>query len=289
MKDAAPLHVCIMGHSGIGKSPLSNLFRVPGWDPFRVRKPRDKNDKAMSKEDFTALLVDGVLDLTKVGGKKLERGPLVYPTPPTEAKSTDGQFIRTTYEEQGLCVCAGWSFFKVRDAHQCLCHEDFTAKSSMRIEIFAPRLLTLLRERDKLTPAFELTAANILVVLLNPTMCRFADMGDQPSSELRLSCALSVMERARVSGKVPDLADALRRVSHLKEELAAWRAFVSDGIADTLECLEWSHFEYRYHADESAELDRAKESLFKAVWEHPTWNEREKTTWAGRLQLSCMI
>jgi hypothetical protein len=288
MNKPDPLYLCIMGHSGIGKSNLSDLFTVPGWDPFRVRKPRDKDDKAMSKEDFETLLVKGVLDQTNVGGKKYERGKLVFPETPPEENSDDGAFIQKIYMDKGLCICKNWSFFKVRDADQCIRHEDFKAKSSMRIEIFPPHLLTLRKEWKKLKPAIELTADNILVVLLNPTACSFENM-PEPSHELRMSCALSVMERARVKGEVPDLADALRRVGYLNEELVAWKAFISNVEINTLECLEWSHFEYRYHFDKLAELNRARMSLFNAIWKRSGWNDDEKTTWAGRLQLACMI
>ena len=32
--------VCLLGQSGIGKSPLSALFRGDGFEPLRVREPR---------------------------------------------------------------------------------------------------------------------------------------------------------------------------------------------------------------------------------------------------------
>jgi len=274
-----------MGHSGVGKSPLSKLFPVPGWDPFRVRRPRDENDKAMTKDDFTALLVKGVVE-TK--DKRWERGELVFPPAQEDENPTDGEVIRRVYEEHGLCVCTGWSFFKVRDANQCLCHKDFDPESSMRIEVFAPVLLNMIRERERLTAAFRLNLDNLLVILLNPTSLSFANM-QEPSHELRLATALAVTERCRVNGGVADLADALRRVEHLNTELAAWREFISNGVVPTVECLEWQHFEFRYHANEAAERDRARTSLFRAVWNHRTWTQEQKTNWSGRLQLSCMM
>jgi len=52
-----PLSVVILGHSGIGKSPLAHLFNVPGWEPFRVRKPRNAQDArvCMNEEDAKEL------------------------------------------------------------------------------------------------------------------------------------------------------------------------------------------------------------------------------------------
>jgi len=121
-----------MGHSGAGKTPLSDLFDAPGLDPFRIRPPRDENDKAMSKNDFHALLEHGHLD-----GEK--RGKLVYPSPGND-DADNGTMIRKKYDEHRMCICERWSFFKVRTADQCLRHTDFNPTTSMRIEVFAPVL-----------------------------------------------------------------------------------------------------------------------------------------------------
>ena len=280
-----PLHVCIMGHSGVGKSPLSKLFPLPGWDPFRVRKPRDENDKAMTEDDFAALLVKGQV---KIKDKTWERGELVFPSAPEGADPTDGEVIRLTYEKHRLCVCAGWSFFKVRDADQCLCHKDFDPDLSMRIEVFAPVLLTMVRERKRLPPVCRLNPDSLLVILLNPTSLPFERM-EEPLTELRLATALAVTERCRVKGEIPDLADAFRRAEHLQAELAAWRGFLNDPNVSTLECREWPHFEFRYHSSEAAERERARNSVFRALWDHPKWTKEQKVNWAGKLQLSCMM
>lgn len=265
-----PLHLCIMGHSGVGKSPLSDLFDVPGWDPYRIRPPRDENDKAMSKRDFDALMKD-----------TRQRGNLVY------SKDDKRATIHEKYQECGLCVCEHWSFFKVRTADQCLRHADFNPNSSMRIEIFAPVLWELIKHRTELRSAFKLDVKNLLVVILNPTSRSFSEM-DTPSPELRMATAMAVMERNRVSGKVPDLADALRRVEHLGTELDAWRSLINDNELPTLECLEWKHFEYRYDADATGERDRARSSLFKAFKCPKSWKGESPETWAGRLELSCL-
>ena len=230
-------------------------------------------------------MMNGVVE-TK--DKRWRRGNLVFPSAHEGGNPADGEVILHTYAEHGLCVCTAWSFFKVRNADQCLCHKDFDPKSSMRIEVFAPVLLTMVRERERVAPAFQLNPDNLLVILLNPTSLSFAKM-DEPSNELCLATALAVTERCRVNGEVPDLADALRRVEHLRTELAAWRGFLDDPNIPTLECLEWQHFEFRYHSNEAAERERARNSLFQAVWDHPTWTKEQKANWAGKLQLSCMM
>jgi hypothetical protein len=43
--------------------------------------------------------------------------------------------------------------------------------------------------------------------------------------------------RKRAKGQVADLADALKRVQHLKEELPAWKALLDMPGVATLECL----------------------------------------------------
>lgn len=285
MKTTEPLHVCIMGHSGIGKTPVSTLFRVPGWDPFRVRVPRDAKDKAMSKETYSTLLSTGRFE--PMGW---DRGELLYPNPHAGEDASDGAVIRKKLEDgaDGLCVCRNWSFFKVRDARQCLYHGDFDPQSSMRIEIFAPVLLTMVRNWQRLTSAFRLDPKNLLVIILNPTSQSFRDMST-PSPSLCMAAALAVTERARVRGDPVDLADALRRVEHLQSELAAWSGFLKDETINTVECLEWPHFEFRYHSDHGAELERARNTLFQAIAKQSKWTAQERNMWTGRMQSVCMV
>ena len=104
-----PLHLCIMGHSGVGKSPLSDLFDMRGWDPYRIRDARDAHDKVKSKQEYESL---------RVGAN---RGDVCYQS-----------------QQSSLSVCTKWSTFKVRDMEQCLDNTDFDPRSDMRIEVFAP-------------------------------------------------------------------------------------------------------------------------------------------------------
>jgi hypothetical protein len=54
--------ICILGHSGIGKSNLAALFKVAGWEPYRVRVPRDAEDAAVCKspDEFKKLREEAI-------------------------------------------------------------------------------------------------------------------------------------------------------------------------------------------------------------------------------------
>ncbi|MGH8527859.1 MAG: hypothetical protein ACREXY_27670, partial [Gammaproteobacteria bacterium] len=241
------LRLCIMGPSGVGKSPLSRLLNVQGWEPFRVRVPRNAEDAKVCKtpDEYAAL-------------EEAHR---------SEAPLYEGP----TGNPNKLRIYRSWSFFEVRGGHQCLEHTP-AAKDpavSLRVEIFAPVLLEILQNLANLREAFALTQENLLLLLLNPTSRQFRDMSI-PSEELRLATLVAVTERDRVTGKAVDLADALRRVEHLAAEVSAWSELCTRFPHNTVECLAWPHFEFRYtqlaqgpwHA--SAELDRARSTVLKA-------------------------
>lgn len=242
MKASLPPRVCIMGHSGAGKSPLAKLFKVDGWEPFRVRKPRNKEDAKVCKSPEEYAVLE-----TKYQNEK----PL-YESPPSSPNH--------------LRVYKDWSFFKVRGAKQCLPHTEAARdpEAALRIEIFGPVLLEMIKAGDVLRPAIALNLSNLFIILLNPTSVSFARM-ESPSPELRLATALAIMERKRSSGDMPNLADALRRAEHLDGELYAWREFISSFSGNTLECMRWAHFEYCYSNGEAQEQTKAKSSLFKAI------------------------
>lgn len=242
------LRICIMGHSGIGKSPLTKLFKIDGWEPFRVRVPRNAEDAKVCK--------------TPDEYKKLEEGH---------------RNLASLYESQGdnpnkLRVYDDWSFFEVRRANQCLEHTVAAKDKSipLRVEIFAPVLIEILKNSEALRSAFVLDKENVLILLLNPTSCSFRDM-QEPSEELRLATIFATTERARVAGKSVDLADSLRRVEHLNGELAAWREFCLLFPQNTIECCKWSHFEFRYTSPSEGawhaqtELVGARKSILNAV------------------------
>lgn len=234
------LRVCILGHSGVGKTHLASLFALEGWEPFRVRTPRSDIDAAVCKSpaQYEALLAD-----------QADRALVFEGGAPNELR---------VYED--------WSFFNVRDTQQGLEHTAAARdpSASLRIEIFAPVLAEMLEHQDVLDGrAFSLNRDDLVVLLLNPTARSVHDL-DEPSDELRLATLFAIRERAVVSDGDFNLADALRRVEHLDAELEAWKR-IAKFVPNTVECLRWEHFEYRYFGPRPSGLTQARDSVLAAA------------------------
>jgi len=234
------LRVCILGHSGVGKTHLAQLFALEGWEPFRVREPRNPTDAALCKTpaEYAAL---------KAG--RADVAPVYRGGPPNDLR---------VYED--------WSFFAVRNGAQCLEHTAAARdrSTSLRVEIFAPVLAELLEHHDEIDGrAFSLDPDDIVVLLLNPTARSIHEMVE-PTDELRLATLFAIRERATVDDGDFDLADALRRSEFLDVELDAWKK-VAKFVPHTVECLRWEHFEYRYLVKGPSELSRARESVLAAA------------------------
>lgn len=251
-----PFRVIILGHSGIGKSPLARLFKIPGWEPFRVRQPRDARDALVCKSEE---------DATALEDNEKGFGPPVY----------------QGGAPSNIRVYKRWSFFDVRGKKQCLEHTEAACRAdqSIRVEIFSPVLVELLQNRVAVSSAIPLDPSLLVIVLLNPTARSVRDMTG-PSVELCLATHAAIAERDRVLAKEVDLADNLRRVEHLQEELSSWRELLAV-CCNAVECIAWPHFEYRYslprrevsHAQ--AELRRARGTLLAAVREQLPQVENE--------------
>jgi hypothetical protein len=248
MSNQDALRICVMGHSGVGKSPLTRLFNVDGWEPFRVRVPRNAEDAKVCKT------------------------PDEYERLEASHRSLQPLYESPSGNPNRLRVYEGWSFFEVREAKQCLEHTAAAKNKSvpLRVEIFAPVLLEMLKNADSLDRAFALDTENLLLLLLNPTSRSFRDM-QEPSEELRLATLFATTERDRVIGKSADLADSLRRVEHLNDELAAWRELCRLFPKNAVECCRWPHFEFRYTSPvqepqyAQTELGKARQSVLDAV------------------------
>jgi hypothetical protein len=258
------LRICIIGHSGIGKSPLAKLFNVGGWEPKRVRTPRNEADKALC--------------ITKAEAETLQQ--------------QHGD-VKPLYQSQGnpgeLTVWHDWSRFLVRGKEQWLEHtlDAKNAEKALRIEIFGPVFVEMLSNLKRLGSAFALSRDDLMIILLNPTSDSFAKM-NEPSPALQLAVSVATGERSRVQTGAVDLGDSILRIGHLSGEhgeLAAWKALLSlklDGKAvNVVECKSWPHFEFRYLApsqginDQRVELLRARETLLKAVHEQcPSHEDR---------------
>jgi hypothetical protein len=242
------MRICIVGHAGIGKSPISRLFRIEGWEPFRVRKPRNEEDKKVCKTlaEYQVLL------------EGCQKDEALY-----EGSGTSDNALR---------VFTDWSFFKVRGDPQCLEHTA-AAKDpaiSIRVEIFAPVLVEMIENSAKISAAFHLALEDLVIIMLNPDSVSFAKM-TTPSVPLCLATHTAVSERNRVQGKPTDLPDMLKRIDYLTGELEAWVKLKNLVRKNTIECLRWPHFEYRYSspcsclANAQAELIRARATLVKAI------------------------
>lgn len=260
-----PLRVCIVGPSGIGKSCLSKLFKIEGWDPKRVRKPRTPEEKniCISDDEYEKLLGDS------------SKGQLLYESHPGSPNQ--------------LRVYENWSFFLVRRAKQCLEHTKAAkdANVPLRIEVFAPVLLEMLQSGPLLKNAFVLNPSDLLILLLNPTSISVGAM-HEPSVELKQATLVSITERYRVQGKTIDEADGLRRVDYLVEELEAWKGFAEFFPTNTLECLRWPHFEFCYGtpgntAQARDELLKARKTLLDAIASLQSLHVQDLSTRLGHI------
>ena len=241
------ISICILGHSGIGKSPLTKLFKVEGWEPFRVRKPRNDADAKVckTKEEYDKLI--------------------------KEHKNKSPLFKSSALSENDIKIYEDWSFFKVRNKPQCLEHTKLSKDRSvsLRIEIFAPVLLEIIQNLSKIKKAFYMDLKNLFFIFLNPTSIPFTKM-NAPITELKLSTHSAIFERYRTQGKVVDLSDILKRIQFLDEELIAWQKIMRMS-QKYIECMEWPHFEYRYSAnnltisDSKIELIQARYTIIKHI------------------------
>ncbi|MBP7049980.1 MAG: hypothetical protein KBE65_03100 [Phycisphaerae bacterium] len=244
------MRVCIVGHAGVGKSPISKLFKVDGWEPFRVRKPRSEEDKAVCKT------------------------PAEYETLLEERRNKKRVYTSCPTCSNDLKVFNDWSFFKVRGDPQCLQHTAAAKEreTSLRVEIFAPVLVEMIENRSKITRAFHLAPEDLVIIMLNPDSVSFEQMME-PSIPLCLATHTAVSERNRVQGKPADLSDMLKRIDYLTGELEAWGKLKKLVRKNTIECLRWTHFEYRYStpctclANAQTELIRARTTLLRAIHE----------------------
>lgn len=244
--------VCLLGHSGIGKSPLSALFRGDGFEPLRVRKPRGLGDSAISRSKFD--------DERK---ERSGRKPLL-------TDSAEGSWSIEVHEDV--------SFLKVRDTDQLLkhpteCPEDIP----MRVEVYAPILERFLQLHAKgnLPPSLAnwLAPHRMLIFVLNPTRTSFAQM-QTPTDELRIAVYGATTQRALLQGKTPNLPDTLERIRSLETELSAWRSILGNSAATAVECIAWPFFEYRYLEGDAGQkadiLCDARKALLDAIYDPAT-------------------
>jgi hypothetical protein len=238
-----PSHVCILGPSGIGKSPLASLFCLAGFDPLRVREPRDDEDRALCISEPDAFYL-----------YKRETGSAgAWPTP--------------TAPTDWFILGDHWLFIGVRGDRQCLrfAEDDGTAvlRSSRRVEVFAPRLLDILNDRDACQMRIDLGPDNVVILLLNPSAASYDEMASSPDEDLKQATFYAITKRMELQGKPVDIPDAQRRVRRLADELVAWVALKGLVGQSCIEYTAWQHFEFRYHQPDRS-LASARRELLSA-------------------------
>jgi len=160
----------LLGPSGIGKTPLSKLFKLESWHPYRVRAPRNEEDAktCLSPEEY----------------QRRER---------LHAQDTplyEGARRLRVYRERSLV--------EVRGTAQCLEHTPSIGDPSraVLIELFAPVFVELLRNRERISPVVRLDPNDLLVLLLNPTSVSCAEIRDVPEA-LSAVIRCGILERSR--------------------------------------------------------------------------------------------
>ena len=240
-QNGQPVHVCILGPSGVGKSPLAALFRLPGLDPLRVRKPRDEKDRlvCISEPDAIELFRSDLSDSS-----------VQWPTP----KAADDWFV----------LGERWLFFSVRGDKQCLRFKDDdnrqVLRSQKRIEIFARRLLDILVDNGSRS-ALGLCLDNLVLLLLNPSAKNYSNMGNSPDKDLRQSTFYAITKRTELQRKPVDVPDAQKRVRRIPEELAAWVQIKKTLGKSCVEFTSWQHFEFWYLQPDGSPADARRELL----------------------------
>ena len=222
-KETSPnetMHLCLLGPSGIGKSPLANLFKLEGFEPYRIRTPRDEKDKRVCMDE-------------------------------TEAEEIYNHEFNAhrpeEIEEDWLEVGNEYCFFSVRKDRQCLRFKidgKRVLNKPKRIEIFAPRLLDILKNKKGSGAAIGLNLHNILLIFLNPSTSRYSEM-NTPDNVLEQATFYAITKRTELQRKPVDLADAFKRIKRLSDELAAWKD-LQGAVPKYVECTKWKHYEFRY-------------------------------------------
>jgi len=220
--------IILIGHSGVGKSPLENIFKpaVKISAPLRVRdKPRDEKDIFYIPQQARDTL------------KNLNREKVL-------AVSGD------------IEVYPSVIFFPVRGSDQVALNHTNDPQEYVKYEIFAPVYYDLF-----FTPAVReyypfLTGGlyhRVMVILLNPTPAGFLDPGFDKAGLLKtaengLRCRHKLMGTEQ-----PEIEkDVAKRIKHIDDELPAWKALLNiPGDYPNfffLEILNWEFLEYTYYA-----------------------------------------
>jgi len=254
-------HVCLLGPSGIGKGTLSGLFKLSGFEPFRVREPRDDNDRLVCKSE----------DDTKK----------IFQLEGFQEKEWEFNVDKDDWYKEG----PKWIFFSVRGKRQCLRYKDENDKlfleSPKRIEIFAPRLLQILNDPVTLK-TIGLKKEELFIIILNPTEISYTTLLDSDFG-LREAVFYGITKRTELQGKPVNIPDTLKRVKDISDELKAWKELITDFKDNVIEIKSWKHFEFCYYqpnkeaSDAKRELRLARDRILVEFGKNANFNVLKNT------------
>lgn len=276
------INVCVIGGSGVGKSTvlqyvLGDAARI---DPYRARTDgaRTGEDRYVSPAMWQELL--------RLNEQLDENGPKV--TLSSNKGDMDPCLIGDSALEQWVKIFTNASFFTVRQDIQVLLHNDFDVDAPFRkVELFAPVFYAILRNKTARDLIPFLQGAKTIFILLNPLAMPItrvvADDVIDKASWIAEDWIDLQFQRSSLWGELKGLdsaalekkrASMAKRVMQLPYEVVTWQNLVAlsrsePDICGFVECLGWTHFEYKYIGRGEAEVRRraeaAKQDILRAA------------------------
>lgn len=266
------VNFCILGASGIGKSPVDCLFPS---DVVRIEPYRAREEGARPNEKYfvSPTMLEELLFLNR----KLDQKPIVYLD--SDKGNTEPYMIGRKKYRKWLEVYKRASFFTVRKTKQVLLHyEQEIALDCRKVEVFAPVLSLILENEDVRSALPFLQEAMTVFILLNPLTKSVRDINlDQIIDGVgweRKDWIKLQTKRNRLLGKDEKSSSVNERVDLLPLEAKAWQSLakLTEQKPDDfrfVECLGWSHYEYKYLGKEDSEiakeLESAKSDILKSA------------------------
>ena len=275
-------NICVIGGSGVGKSTtlkyvLGDTARI---DPYRARPDgaRTGEDRYVSPAMWQELL--------RLNERLDENGPRV--TLSSNKGDMDPCLMGDSALEQWVKIFTNASFFTVRKDMQVLLHYDFQVDAPLgKVELFAPVFYAILKNKTARDAIPFLQGAKTIFILLNPlatpvTEVAADDVIDKAGWIVEDWIDLQ-FQRSLLWGELEGLdsvalekkrAKMAERVVQLPYEVAAWQNLIAlsrsePDVCGFVECLGWTHFEYKYIGRGKAEIRRraeaAKQDILRAA------------------------
>lgn len=228
-----PYHrILILGHSGVGKSNISDFFNLEICTPFRVRDkgPRDENDRAISIEEFK--IMPFYEHVNQFFNKK------------DNNETPNYTIFRKNEEDYFVCRVRG------KYQYETLPNLGANKKKPILIELYGPIIAEM--SKEDFEKIFGCNIKDFFVIFLNPCNTSITDM-ESPSFELKMATAQANMEREKIQwikkGVLqyhPNLSKIIKRVESLAEELKSWKEIKGNLEENFVEILNWPYFEYEF-------------------------------------------